>query len=515
MTALTPPRTIYSAVALLAYAGGAGCLADRPSPSTQDGPRVENHTPTSATQTSSTEASDLGTDGGAADSGIDLSNLRANQFEVTTRFPSAEDPIAPNTQWFAVNVNTTVAAPLELVLTDAAGAVVPGASAMVDCGELGWRANVCVRWTPATALGAGATYALTLQVASPEDPLKIWILNFGTTSEPDSTAPSFAEIECGLDETKVPWGCAMRDDARWVLRSRPNETAIWHTATDSAQTHAPYVYREGEFSYVVLPIDGSESMSLRLVAHDAAANAIELPALIDALPAPALPRVTISEVRADPLGPEPQQEYIELYNFGSEPVELAGMSITDDVTTAGNKIQHKVTLAPEQSALLVSTSFDPSHPQDVPPVAGAVLIRVADKLVTRGLSNSGEALYLRDARGRRISTFSSLPSPKPGVCIQRVSWDALAGEASAVMRSGEPSVFVPSPDKRCTPGSHTAPSTSIHTSITLDTQRHDRGRQRHQVIDERPHTARVLAHQRARTERRGHATSRGAGHRLL
>ena len=71
-------------------------------------------------------------------------------------------------------------------------------------------------------------------------------------------------------------------------------------------------------------------------------------------------------------------------------------------------------------------------------------MRVGTSLASGGLRNSGEALYLRDAAGHRLSAAPAKPAPQPGVCVLR--------RDDADPRSGEPSAFERDPAGSCTPG---------------------------------------------------------------
>nr|MDQ3034502.1 lamin tail domain-containing protein [Myxococcota bacterium] len=144
-----------------------------------------------------------------------------------------------------------------------------------------------------------------------------------------------------------------------------------------------------------------------------------------------LPLVAITEVRADPYGAEPRQEYVELENRGLDAVDLLGFSLADSPTAAGDVIASSHRLAPGARALLVAEAFDPDDrgdgDRDAPVPPGVALIRVDRSLASGGLSNAGEPLFLRDPGGRRISAAPAEPPPRPGVCTVRTSDDARTG----------------------------------------------------------------------------------------
>ncbi|MEQ8892543.1 MAG: lamin tail domain-containing protein, partial [Sandaracinaceae bacterium] len=146
---------------------------------------------------------------------------------------------------------------------------------------------------------------------------------------------------------------------------------------------------------------------------------------------PPLATISIEEVRADPLGPEPRQEYVEVLNWGDETVDLLGFSITDRASSEGDFIPRTARLAPGQRALIVGAAFDPEEGSDpeVPP--GTPLIRLEGALGTGGLANRGEPVFLRDPEMRRISAAPGLEPPAPGVCVVRRSEDPRVGAEDA------------------------------------------------------------------------------------
>jgi hypothetical protein len=105
----------------------------------------------------------------------------------------------------------------------------------------------------------------------------------------------------------------------------------------------------------------------------------------------ALPPIAITEVLANPAGPEPQQEYVELRNLGDADVPLAGLRLQD--SKGGDDLPAE-TLAAGGYALVVTSTYDPDEGSDPSPRAGTLLVRVDTRLGADGLSNSGEAVEL-------------------------------------------------------------------------------------------------------------------------
>jgi len=105
----------------------------------------------------------------------------------------------------------------------------------------------------------------------------------------------------------------------------------------------------------------------------------------------ALPPVAITEVLANPAGPEPAQEFVELRNLGTEDVALAGLRIEDG---KGSDDLPAETLVAGAYALVVTSAYDPAQGQDPAPRAGTLLLRVDTRIGSDGLSNSGEPVRL-------------------------------------------------------------------------------------------------------------------------
>jgi len=157
-----------------------------------------------------------------------------------------------------------------------------------------------------------------------------------------------------------------------------------------------------------------------------------------------LPAVSIDEVRADPEGPEPDQEYVELWNRGDDPVPLAGLFLADAPDDEGDPLGDDApVLPPDGRALVVADTFDPAHPADPPVPPGVPLVRIGSSLASSGLSNGGEPLFLRDFERRRLSASPRAPAPRPGRCLIRVADDP---------RTGAEAAFALTDEGGCTPG---------------------------------------------------------------
>jgi hypothetical protein len=271
---------------------------------------------------------------------------------------------------------------------------------------------------------------------APIGPLAV---SFRTGSGPDSLPPSPAPRACALDEAPFALGCALISDRSIALRIAASEPFAmtaeaagdrWRTLAPSAET--------------ALAIDGLEPgapLEINFELKDSTGNALHHTERFETHGD--LATLSITEVLANPLGPEPQQERIELWNFGDLPIALEGMQLSDQAAEPGTVLATGVVLDPGARVLLVADGFNASDGSDVPIPPGTPLIRAGKSLGSAGLANRGEPLFLRDASSRRLSAAPGTPAPSAGTCIARVSEDPRDGSASA---------FAADEAARCTPG---------------------------------------------------------------
>lgn len=130
--------------------------------------------------------------------------------------------------------------------------------------------------------------------------------------------------------------------------------------------------------------------------------------------------LVLNEVMANPCGPEPRQEWVELYNDGMLDAVLDGWKIED---AAGSTDLPAALLRSGQFALVVSEAYDPESWVDEPPAPGTLLLRVPF-LGKSGLSNGGEPLRLVDPTGAMQSSVPAIASKHSGWSIARVAPDA-------------------------------------------------------------------------------------------
>lgn len=124
--------------------------------------------------------------------------------------------------------------------------------------------------------------------------------------------------------------------------------------------------------------------------------------------------LVLTEVLANPLGPEPDQEWVEIHNDGSGVVSLAAYTLAD----AGAAVAFPdATLEPGAYALVVDGAFDETAVDDVPPPAACVLLRLPS-LGKNGLSNDGERVTLAWG-GAEVSSMPASPRPQSGKTLAR------------------------------------------------------------------------------------------------
>lgn len=140
----------------------------------------------------------------------------------------------------------------------------------------------------------------------------------------------------------------------------------------------------------------------------------------------------LNEVLANPLGPEPDSEWIELINDADRAVSLADVWLEDGGGTAPLP---EVELGPREIVLLVNDAFRPSG-VDVAAADSVRLLRLAH-LGARGLGNSGEALLLVGREGV-LSRFPAIAAAHPGFSIARRSPVALDDDPQAFAEHAPP-----------------------------------------------------------------------------
>jgi hypothetical protein len=268
------------------------------------------------------------------------------------------------------------------------------ASALAVCGQA--PAGIA----EAAACGGGACYTATLAAPLPAsascrvelaagardgagNALAAGLIGaFDTAAEADETPPTISAVAV---QTAGP--CV-------AVTFATDEAATASVVLAAGEVAASAPAGTGQTSFdVALPVASlppASPATLVVRAVDRAGNAAESAPLAWQTPA-ALPPLAITEVLANPAGPEPAQEWVELRNLGSEPVSVDGLALAD---SRGADPLPAATLAPGAYALVVTSAYDPESGVDPRPRAGTQLLRVDARLGADGLSNGGEVTRL-------------------------------------------------------------------------------------------------------------------------
>jgi hypothetical protein len=300
---------------------------------------------------------------------------------------------------------------------------------IVSCAALGFDAAVCVALYPQAPLAPSSMQRIAFDDRITDTtgaPIGPFGVPFSTGEPVEWTPPAVAPATCALDEEATEHACVFSDDGAIsiALRAAGPMRFFLHTGARTAAAVAP----RGEAR---LGLDGfgpDENVSLLLRAVDLAG--VEQRFDLAIATKPPLATVSIAEVRSDPRGPEPAQEYVELFNYGPSAIDLGGFAISDRADREGDVIAEGVVLSAGGRVLVVPSGFEPESEADPPVPPGALLARVDGSIGSAGLSNAGEPLYLRDPDGRRVSAAPPFAS-EPGACLVRRAEHPRTGVAGA------------------------------------------------------------------------------------
>ncbi|WP_437969932.1 lamin tail domain-containing protein [Sorangium sp. So ce260] len=285
----------------------------------------------------------------------------------------------------------------------------------------------CVRFEgepPSTAPGEADELRLVgPPVAFPGEPAAVSLdpRPFALESEP---LPAMAAV-CALDEVPLGPGCAQVADDRIRVRS-VDAPLLWAIAGEGLDE--VLALRPGE-PFVLAPFPPLTPVELAIATVDNAGR-VERRTFSTMTLAP-MPHVIINEVLANPVGPEPAQEWVELYNDGEVSAELTGYVLAD---VGGRTELPSISLEPGAYALVVNEAFVSDDELDPPAPPETLLVRVP-RLGSHGLSNSGEPLKLMDGGGAVLSRSPATPEPKAGMSLARVRPRAPDGSAGSFVTS--------------------------------------------------------------------------------
>jgi hypothetical protein len=239
---------------------------------------------------------------------------------------------------------------------------------------------------------------------------------FATASEADLSPPAIAALTVEPSGPCVLVGFQTDEPAAATLLIRGNQAGRDVPAGSGVTT----------FSVAAPVASFGAGAEVQIVARvvDLAGNVAESASVAVRVPATLLP-VAITEIHANPAGPEPAQEYVEIRNLDHAALDLEGLLLED---SKGADILPASKLDGGGYALIVPAAFDATNMADRSPRAGTPFIRVDARLGSDGLSNGGEVVRLRASDGTLMSSYSAAidvsTSKWSGKSIHRLSEDA-------------------------------------------------------------------------------------------
>ena len=346
-------------------------------------------------------------------------------------WPLADDPEASSN--VAVWCSDPAVEPADLSSVDEPVALEPWGRAGRLQGGIGGALAVpgCVRWVADTAIGTRPEEAFDL----PPPRIEAGASELRVDPAPIAgagTAPGVEPAACAPPEIELGPGCVDVGDDRLIVRP-PAGPLFWAIQAGDR----PFVrVTDGERRFVVRLTSDDDPIRILLSTMDRRGSVASVDRSVRRGPERA--HVVLNEVYANPVGPEPAQEWVEILNDGRAAVALAGYVLRDE---GGSTALPDASLAAGSYALVVGDSFVADDEVDPRPAEGTTLVRVA-ALGKAGLANQGEALTLLDPNGVVMSRFPAI-KPRSGVSIARLAPEAL---------DDDPGAFAPSPNGSATPG---------------------------------------------------------------
>ncbi|MBW2465130.1 MAG: hypothetical protein JRH11_26005, partial [Deltaproteobacteria bacterium] len=278
----------------------------------------------------------------------------------------------------AVRFDGSLALGPDSLVLEGPGGVVAGTGTPESCGSLGFGPGSCVSVRPGRPLANGAHYTLTVdhrvvdRTGAPAGP---FLAEFVTAEAPPAEV-QFVGVTCAIDEEDLGPACVLVDDRRISLHVAATGPARFFV-TGAGRSDAVIAPRgAARLTLEGLPARTSVTVDLRLVDLALRERGHTLEVTTTAPLAP----LSITEIRSDPLGPEPAQEYVEVLNSGAMPLDIAGFWLADREDREGDVVPRSVVVPAGGRVLLVADGFDPRHPADTPVPAGVPLARLGTSL---------------------------------------------------------------------------------------------------------------------------------------
>lgn len=342
--------------------------------------------------------------------------------------------VSPNLTLLALRFDGHLAGPeivLEAPLTTAVRLL------RAPCAPLGFEHGDCFAGAPLGPFRAGTdhTFVVTHDVFDlVGGRVVIPPLSFRTAhhAAPIEASP----LACSAGETALGDACVFVDDESVSVRAAFGRPVRAHLVVGDVDRGRSFPW--GDVLLRVGDLAAATSLDARLQIFAEDGDALSQTFVAETRAAG--PRLGIVEVCANPRGPEPAQEYVELLNASPFAISTGGLWLSDAAEHSGDPLPH-ATIAPGARALVVPAAFDARDPF-VALSAGVPLLRVDASLGRGGLSNSGEPLYLRDEAGNVLSQAPAVRAPD-GLCFIRTSAslrDHLPDAFSAANRLPTPGV---------------------------------------------------------------------------
>ncbi len=297
----------------------------------------------------------------------------------------------------------------------------------------------CVRFEPEEPKAGSFHLPVELSPGVALDP-RPWTLETGEPEPIDAVACDGAEVAFGP-------GCAAVADDRLRVRG-PEVPVLWVIAVEGgvevagrrADAHVEATRDGSSFMVRGLAPSSTLSVSLELLGERGGFRAFD-ESIVTQAPQP---HFVLNEVYANPIGPEPGQEWVEIVNDGLAAGLLDGLVLVD----VGGETSLPVGsgwLAAGAHALLVGAEYGETTGFDPPIAPGALLVTLPGTLGKNGLANAGEPLILRDGSSLELSRFPPSPKPKAGQSVARVRPDAPDDQEASFALAENPTPGAPQP----------------------------------------------------------------------
>ena len=294
------------------------------------------------------------------------------------------------------------------------GGEVGGELHAMPCDVLGFDAGTCVQWQPSEMLQPRMAYELDMMHLRDGRGAEIprFSLAFVAADEAPTPPHVRAPKTCAFDETVTMWGCALETDSSWTMALALDAPARVELEMEGHIVRLLAPRGDALLALNDLAPGTTRTATLTMTSLSSMALQAEVSVTTHAALAP----LVISEVCANPTGDEPDAEWVELLNAGTEEASLAGLHIADRSDAEGNMLTSTRTLLPGERVLLVGDAFDADAAGVLP---GVTLVRMGRTIVPSGITNRGEALYLRDAIRRRLAFVPAMEGFEDRCLIRR------------------------------------------------------------------------------------------------